>query len=75
MIDKITPRPDPKVQKMLEDDGFEDNYTIITEKRTYTAPFVNAEETEYLVGSASTRPSLSPHSPRPAEPSPDNRSD
>ena len=49
MIDKITPRPDPKVQKMLEDDGFEDNYTIITEKRTYTAPFVNAEETEYLV--------------------------
>lgn len=49
MIDKITPRPDPKVQQMLADDGFEDNYTIITEKRTYTAPFVNAEETEYLV--------------------------
>lgn len=49
MIDKITPRPDAKVQKMLEDDGFEDNYTIITEKHTYTAPFINAEETEYLV--------------------------
>jgi fructuronate reductase len=49
MIDKITPRPDAKVQKMLADDGFEDNYTIITEKHTYTAPFVNAEETEYLV--------------------------
>jgi len=49
MIDKITPRPDEKVQKMLAEDGFEDNYTIITEKHTYTAPFVNAEETEYLV--------------------------
>ena len=49
MIDKITPRPDGKVQKMLAEDGFEDNYTIITDKRTYTAPFVNAEETEYLV--------------------------
>ena len=49
MIDKITPRPDAQVQKMLEEDGFEDNYTIITEKHTYTAPFVNAEETEYLV--------------------------
>ena len=49
MIDKITPRPDEKVQRMLAEDGFEDNYTIITDKRTYTAPFVNAEETEYLV--------------------------
>ncbi len=49
MIDKITPRPDAKVQDMLKADGFEDNYTIVTEKHTYTAPFVNAEETEYLV--------------------------
>ncbi len=49
MIDKITPRPDEKVQKMLAEDGFEDNSPILTEKRTYTAPFVNAEETEYLV--------------------------
>lgn len=49
MIDKITPRPDAKVQQMLADDGFEDNYTIVTEKHTFTAPFVNAEETEYLV--------------------------
>ena len=48
MIDKITPRPDAKVQKMLEEDGFEDNYTIVTEKHTFTAPFVNAEETQYL---------------------------
>ena len=49
MIDKITPRPDAKVQKMLEDDGFEDNYTIVTDRHTFTAPFVNAEETEYMV--------------------------
>ena len=48
MIDKITPRPDAKVQQMLADDGFEDNYTIVTEKHTFTAPFVNAEETQYL---------------------------
>ena len=29
--------------------GFEDNETIITEKHTFTAPFVNAEEVQYLV--------------------------
>lgn len=49
MIDKITPRPDAQVQEMLRADGFEDNETIITSRNTYTAPFVNAEETEYLV--------------------------
>ena len=49
MIDKITPRPDARVQRMLEEAGFEDSRTIVTEKHTYTAPFVNAEETEYLV--------------------------
>ena len=49
MIDKITPRPHELVQKMLAEDGFEDNETIITERKTFTAPFVNAEETEYLV--------------------------
>lgn len=49
MIDKITPRPDSKVQQILERDGFADNQIIVTEKQTYTAPFVNAEETEYLV--------------------------
>ena len=41
-------RPDAKVQDMLAKDGFEDNYTIVTEKHTFTAPFVNAEETQYL---------------------------
>lgn len=49
MIDKITPRSDGKVQKLLEEDGFEDHCSITTDKHTYTAPFVNAEETEYLV--------------------------
>lgn len=49
MIDKITPRPHEKVQQMLAEDGFEDNQTIITEKKTFTAPFVNAEEVQYLV--------------------------
>lgn len=49
MIDKITPRPDIKVQKLLESDGFEDNALIITSKNTYTSAFVNAEEVQYLV--------------------------
>lgn len=49
MIDKITPRPDKDVQSILEKDGFEDTEVIITSKSTYTAPFVNAEEAEYLV--------------------------
>ena len=49
MIDKITPRPHQKVQEMLAEDGFEDNNYIETEKHTFTAPFVNAEEVQYLV--------------------------
>ena len=49
MIDKITPRPDEGVRRMLLNDGFEDAEVIITSKNTYTSAFVNAEETEYLV--------------------------
>ena len=49
MIDKITPRPHEKVKEMLEADGFEDNGYIETAKHTFTAPFVNAEEVQYLV--------------------------
>lgn len=49
MIDKITPRPHVKVKEMLAADGFEDNDYIETERHTFTAPFVNAEEVEYLV--------------------------
>ncbi len=49
MIDKITPRPDDSVKKMLEECGFEDTENIVTSKNTYVAPFVNAEEAQYLV--------------------------
>lgn len=49
MIDKITPRPDENVSKSLKEDGFEDFEQVVTSKNTYVAPFVNAEETEYLV--------------------------
>ena len=49
MIDKITPRPHEKVKEMLAADGFDDNNYIETEKHTFTAPFVNAEEVQYLV--------------------------
>ncbi len=49
MIDKITPRPSESTQKMLEDLGVEDMDIVITGKRTYIAPFVNAEGPQYLV--------------------------
>lgn len=49
MIDKITPRPHEKVKELLQQDGFEDNNYIETERHTFTAPFVNAEEVQYLV--------------------------
>lgn len=49
MIDKITPRPDASVEKILEKDGIEGLDPVITSKNTYVAPFVNAEECEYLV--------------------------
>ena len=49
MIDKITPRPDASVEAMLKADGIEELEPVITSKRSYVAPFVNAEETEYLV--------------------------
>ena len=37
------------VKDGIVEDGFEDNETIITEKHTFTVPFVNAEEVQYLV--------------------------
>ena len=49
MIDKITPRPDASIEKMLEEDGLADAQPIITSRHTYVAPFVNAEECQYLV--------------------------
>lgn len=49
MIDKITPRPADSVCKELEKLGCEDIAPVITSKRTYIAPFVNAERPQYLV--------------------------
>lgn len=49
MIDKITPRPDASVEEILKNDGIGGLEPVITSKNTYAAPFVNAEECEYLV--------------------------
>ena len=49
MIDKITPRPDAKVEAMLAEDHIGGLNAVVTSKNTYIAPFVNAEECEYLV--------------------------
>ena len=49
MIDKITPRPDASVEALLRADGLQGLEPVITGKNTYIAPFVNAEESEYLV--------------------------
>ncbi len=49
MIDKITPRPDASVEALLKEDGIEGLDPVITSRNTYVAPFVNAEECEYLV--------------------------
>lgn len=49
MIDKITPRPSESVKLHLDKLDIEDMDVVITEKRSYMAPFVNAELSEYLV--------------------------
>ena len=49
MIDKISPRPDAKVEAMLAEDHIGGLDAVVTSKNTYIAPFVNAEECEYLV--------------------------
>lgn len=49
MIDKITPRPADSVCEDLEKAGVEEIAPVITSKRTYIAPFVNAEGPQYLV--------------------------
>ena len=49
MIDKITPRPDDSVRDMLAAAGLENAQGVVTAKNTYVAPFVNAEEAQYLV--------------------------
>ncbi len=49
MIDKITPRPSEQIANDLEALGIEQMHPVITEKKTYIAPFVNAEKPQYLV--------------------------
>lgn len=49
MIDKITPRPSEAAAQALTQDGVEDMDIVVTSKYTYIAPFVNAEEPQYLV--------------------------
>lgn len=49
MIDKITPRPADSVYKELKKLGVENMDPIITSKKTYIAPYVNAESSQYLV--------------------------
>ncbi len=49
MIDKITPRPNYIVEELLNEDDIDGLDTVITSKKSYVAPFVNAEECEYLV--------------------------
>lgn len=49
MIDKITPRPSEMVKEKLNAVGVENLDTVITSKKTFIAPFVNAETAQYLV--------------------------
>lgn len=49
MIDKITPRPAQVVEEALTQAGIEDMAPIVTAKKTFIAPFVNAEVPQYLV--------------------------
>lgn len=49
MIDKITPRPAESVKEHLKELGLDDMDIIVTEKGSYTAPFVNSEVCEYLI--------------------------
>ena len=49
MIDKITPRPSDAIRAELEKSGIGGMNVIVTAKKTYIAPFVNAESPQYLV--------------------------
>ena len=49
MIDKITPRPSEKIADELEGAGVENMQPVITAKKTFIAPFMNAEGPQYLV--------------------------
>lgn len=49
MIDKITPRPDPVVAQRLTALGVEGMEIVTTDKKTFIAPYCNAERAQYLV--------------------------
>ena len=49
MIDKITPRPHPQVLAALQADGIVGMEPVVTDKKTFIAPYVNAEKPQYLV--------------------------
>lgn len=49
MIDKITPRPHERVRAGLAEAGIEGMDPIVTSRKTFIAPFVNAEKPQYLV--------------------------
>jgi len=49
MIDKITPRPAKAVEDILAAKDITGMSPIITSKKTFIAPFVNAERPQYLV--------------------------
>jgi fructuronate reductase len=49
MIDKITPRPAESIAAELAEMEIENMNPITTKKRTFIAPFVNAETPQYLV--------------------------
>lgn len=49
MIDKITPRPDPSIEEMLEKDMHDSAKGAYTSRNKYITPYVNAEEYECLV--------------------------
>lgn len=49
MIDKITPRPGEAVKSELSESGVEDMDIVVTSRKTFIAPFANAEGPEYLV--------------------------
>ena len=49
MIDKITPRPGEDIARDLAAAGVEDMAPITTARKTFIAPFANAEGPQYLV--------------------------
>ena len=49
MIDKITPRPESTVAELLTNEGIQGMTPIVTGRKTFIAPFGNAEKAQYLV--------------------------